>query len=659
MIIQCAACQHRFKVADEKVSERGVRVRCTRCKSVFVVRREAKGADATPAQGGPPPLGAALSAAQGAPARVARAGPSPGPQTSPTDLISAGPSAYRPPSAPSPRPQVGAPQPDLFGLVPAARSALSSPEPLGAPSDPLVNVALARPPLGLKPNPLPLPPSPYGGLAPAARPPSGSGGGPLSMTAADPFAVLAPSVHPPAKTGALAPSPHPFDLALAARPESSALAATPDPGLDLALPALPDEGAGSLAAGGASAAPAPDPFALGFAGPKSSPNPASPLDQGPDPFGLPASPPAPRAGPLTLAPQPDPFAVLETRFAPNSAIPAPAQSLLPDLNSFDLSLPEESGSEPGPSGELRLDGPMPEFAPPPRSNRGAPELAPTSGLELDVDPERLGAVGPGERPKVPPKSGALPARWPAGRSPEPMSGGGARRRRSVAAALVNALGVFAVAAAVLVVALRYPPPGRLPVSRPADLVHLLSSRPEGDLLAADVTRGLYETQCGRALFVVRGEVVNRAAQPRGPVEVVAELQKGSDPARREVAFAGEIPTPEDLWRIDGKDALAALKARLNAGALRLEPHARAPFAAVFLDWPEDSAHCKLRLALREASAVAPPGVGSSSEQPAPRRGPDVQGAVQGSEAKRASPPPRAPDPGVRGGVVPSSRPEVP
>ncbi|MFL5246358.1 MAG: zinc-ribbon domain-containing protein [Myxococcales bacterium] len=41
MVVQCPNCQSRFRVADEKVSDRGVRVRCSACKTVFAVRRSA------------------------------------------------------------------------------------------------------------------------------------------------------------------------------------------------------------------------------------------------------------------------------------------------------------------------------------------------------------------------------------------------------------------------------------------------------------------------------------------------------------------------------------------------------------------------------------------------------------------------------------------
>lgn len=40
MIIQCEQCQTRFRLDDSKVTEKGVKVRCAKCKHVFTVRKE-------------------------------------------------------------------------------------------------------------------------------------------------------------------------------------------------------------------------------------------------------------------------------------------------------------------------------------------------------------------------------------------------------------------------------------------------------------------------------------------------------------------------------------------------------------------------------------------------------------------------------------------
>ena len=40
MIVKCEQCQSRFKIPDHKVTEKGVKVRCTKCQHTFRVTRE-------------------------------------------------------------------------------------------------------------------------------------------------------------------------------------------------------------------------------------------------------------------------------------------------------------------------------------------------------------------------------------------------------------------------------------------------------------------------------------------------------------------------------------------------------------------------------------------------------------------------------------------
>src|SRR5262245_10999385 len=48
MIVKCEQCQTRFKIPDDKVTEKGVKVRCTKCQHTFRVKKE--GAAAAPAE---------------------------------------------------------------------------------------------------------------------------------------------------------------------------------------------------------------------------------------------------------------------------------------------------------------------------------------------------------------------------------------------------------------------------------------------------------------------------------------------------------------------------------------------------------------------------------------------------------------------------------
>jgi predicted Zn finger-like uncharacterized protein len=52
MIVTCSQCHARFRVADEKVGPRGAKLRCSRCHTVFLVKREGQAVVAPPA---PPP----------------------------------------------------------------------------------------------------------------------------------------------------------------------------------------------------------------------------------------------------------------------------------------------------------------------------------------------------------------------------------------------------------------------------------------------------------------------------------------------------------------------------------------------------------------------------------------------------------------------------
>ncbi len=57
MIVQCPSCQAKFKLADDKVTAKGVKIRCAKCANVFTVKKEDGAADA--ASGPPAPKTAA------------------------------------------------------------------------------------------------------------------------------------------------------------------------------------------------------------------------------------------------------------------------------------------------------------------------------------------------------------------------------------------------------------------------------------------------------------------------------------------------------------------------------------------------------------------------------------------------------------------------
>lgn len=231
MIVVCTACTAKFKVADEKVGPRGAKLRCSKCGTVFTVRREE-----------PPPSGGAEAAFDPG---VAPAAPEPPPA----------------PAAPPPLPRRSAAppaSPDLGAPV-DARSAfeidLEPPPPLPRP-------AAERDPFAA---PLPddpfAPPAAAPGPSPEAPPPPGDpfGGG---LSGDDPFAAVQ--------------APVPPEL-LQAPPAPPAPALPPDDPFAAALPPLAAVGAGGDLALEERTIPPP----------RATPQSSAPLD---DPFGAAEAP---------------------------------------------------------------------------------------------------------------------------------------------------------------------------------------------------------------------------------------------------------------------------------------------------------------------------------------------------------------------------------
>lgn len=54
VVVQCPTCSSKFRIADEKVTDRGVRVRCTSCKNVFQVRKSGLSPSEAPEAAKPP-----------------------------------------------------------------------------------------------------------------------------------------------------------------------------------------------------------------------------------------------------------------------------------------------------------------------------------------------------------------------------------------------------------------------------------------------------------------------------------------------------------------------------------------------------------------------------------------------------------------------------
>ena len=198
MIVTCEQCKSRFKIPDEKVTEKGVKVKCAKCAHVFRVSRE-PAAEADPFAkfaGGPTPAQTDLLPP------VPPAAPKPPPTVGVFDF-----SSLVPPTSPS-APAAAAPGAfDFSALVPPSAApldvaALAPPAvPKSAPAAAVAPMAFDFSTLGAAIAPPPPPPKPKPQPAKAAE-----------ATAAFDFSALgaSPAVSPPARSPVpSAPKPAP------------------------------------------------------------------------------------------------------------------------------------------------------------------------------------------------------------------------------------------------------------------------------------------------------------------------------------------------------------------------------------------------------------------------------------------------------------------
>jgi predicted Zn finger-like uncharacterized protein len=123
----------------------------------------------------------------------------------------------------------------------------------------------------------------------------------------------------------------------------------------------------------------------------------------------------------------------------------------------------------------------------------------------------------------------------------------------------------------------------------------------GDLVAEEVSNGLYDTLGDKPVFYVRGEVENRGKHP-ARVQVDVEILDGSLSVSRAQGIAGAAPTPEQLHQVRTAGDASSLGARLAEGAVSIAPGQRAPFFVVFYEYPPELSDYRLKLSLREAPA---------------------------------------------------------
>jgi predicted Zn finger-like uncharacterized protein len=589
MIVTCPQCQTRFRIPDDKVTAKGVKVRCTHCRHTFRVSRPAEPAVAAAADPFAQfaPLDA-LSEQDKTPAGGISLGDALGIEVEPA----------------------GPPPADDFDVDVDTSEARRSPP---APDSSDWSFAPSPPPPPLEASRAP--------LRPAPPPPPEDGPTPRVSLARIATVRQVSVVRPPEEDSAFRdPSlaaPADDRLELDTGTHHAAWQGSTDGGFELPPPSDPSEtdfGNLDLDEPGM-LVPQPPPAAAPVAHALLD---FDALESVPEP--LPSAPPPART-PAPAAPM-DVFADLHLAPAP-----PPSQSAGPALDSGELELgppaaahistPPPSSKGRTPTGELfgTSSTPLDEEAFPgspgglsatPVDDRAAlfdmpapveHEAEPAASLLADV-PDAVPDVpapAPVTLPPVPPTSLGRITRPPTGTSvlglEERRELGAARR---LSGALVN-IGVAAVLVVVLAaVGNVYVNEGQLDwgALSPRRWASLLV--PPRGIVTLDVSNGLYETRGGRPLAYVRGRVENRGERP-GQVRVRAEIWNGSQLLGASEGLAGVLPTPEDMVQASTRLDVEALRSRLQQGAPALAPGKGTDFVLLFNEPPAEVAGLRLKV----------------------------------------------------------------
>jgi predicted Zn finger-like uncharacterized protein len=508
MIVKCEQCQTRFKIPDDKVTDKGVKVRCTKCGHTFRVTRDM----AQPATTATVPALQAPPAPRAAPDPFARFGAG---EESPTIEVTR-PGVFALGVEASRTPDLGVRPPLFPQSAPGSSTALTQPA-VAAVAPPTSGGAFdftsLRPP-GASPPTVP--------AVPAYVPP------PAASLAPAPFDFSA--IAPPAFAAPQAPAPAAFDFSNFAAPA----AVSP---LVPALPPMP------------SAPAAMSTPAFAFSPPSAVPPPAFPAPafrQSSAPVGSPFG---------SSGDSPDGFFGAPTdSAAPGSA--APAMDTATARSMFDL--PPAASAPPST---------LPDIPP--------PEAAPAPAAPTALPPVAARPVVPAEIPDGP-------------------------RRRGVVGIVVNIVIAAVLVVGLVVVGSAFLNEGKVSGESVTETLKNTFT-PNVEFVAQDVSNGLYETRAGRSVFFVRGEIVNRSS---GSVKVVvkAELVEGDKVVRSAESWSGEPATPEEIFLIDGVEALEALNRRVEKRALVVPPDSAAAFVVPFTEYPPEMRGFRVRVTARAVPA---------------------------------------------------------
>lgn len=168
-----------------------------------------------------------------------------------------------------------------------------------------------------------------------------------------------------------------------------------------------------------------------------------------------------------------------------------------------------------------------------------------------------------------------------------------RPKRSVVAMVWNVLSAVVLVALLAVVVTVVLNEGNVDAALSWSKVKSLFTAPR-ELVAYDISNGLYDTRAGRPVFYVRGEVKNRGSSA-GRVKVKAEILDGEDLVRAAEGWVGATPSPEDLFGVATADDLSKLSQKLAPSAARLEPGAQGAFLVAFYEYPPDLKDFRVRV----------------------------------------------------------------
>ncbi|MEW5738381.1 MAG: zinc-ribbon domain-containing protein [Myxococcota bacterium] len=652
MIVKCEQCQTRFKIPDDKVTDKGVKVRCTKCGNTFRVGKDgapigaAVGAPGSPATQTFP----AVPPVASSPSKPAMAGKSiqisgepdpfsafglppavPDPEATRPGVFVLGLEASRvpdigappiPPQAPTTTPSAGSAF-DFSSLAPPVPpvqppAATPGPRPVPRTSAPTARVPATAAPPPAQPAPFDFSALVPSGPAPSAEPApfdfsaigTQKGSPAAASTSAFDFSSLGPAAaNTPATVTQRQPvgPPPPADSTPAF--DFSGLGTPPPPAGQ--APAYPPSSPGLRIPTGSQPgvrSPMAAPTQPGAPAATTATRPAIPGGSQPRAANpLPATQPAVPAFVPGQSSETQPAAAMPSWTTGNNPAVKP-QSSAPMSFDVDVSEPSAAKTEALPA----LFGGSPSAADDFFGGQMAKE-EPRAALPDDITGEAaknalfdMAAALPAAPPEEPtvtePSAERTPAAAPqqvVARPPPPAEA--PRRRRTVLGIFVNVVIAAVLVMALVVVGSAYLNEGKVTADT-LSWEHLKSAlAPSTDFVTGDISNGLYDTKAGKPLFFVRGEVTNRGAAAVR-LMVRAELLEGDTLVRDAESAAGVPASPEELYLVATAEDLEALNARVAQRSPVVEPGATVPFLVTFFEYPPDLKGFRVRVSARPNSS---------------------------------------------------------